>query len=187
MAAAAFSGSLEVFGEHWDLAGWHGMQGHNWGREHAPEYAWGQCLFLDAAGLPHCMVEGFSARIRIGKRLSPRMSAMVVRRGAQVFRFDRTLDFWRQRVTIDGLRWSLRLGSPDGEAHLEMEASRDAMVCLGYRNPNGRLAYCYNSKLARAQLRVNPVNDDAFTCTSAHGGALELLSLERDPHFRRVV
>lgn len=187
VAAAGFSGWCEAFGERWELAGWHGMQGHNWGREHAPEYAWGQCLFHDAAGLPHCMVEGFSARIRLGGRLSPRMSALVVRRGGQTLRFDRTLDFWRQRATVDGLRWSLRLGSGDGEAHLELEAARDAMVCLGYRNPDGRLAYCYNSKLARARLRVNPVNDDAFTCTSAHGGALELLSLERDPRVERVV
>lgn len=187
VAAATFSGQLDVFGERWDLAGWHGMQGHNWGREHTPEYAWGQCLFLDAAGAPHCMAEAFTARIRIGSRLSPRMSALVVRRGDQVFRFDRTLDFWRQRATVDGLRWTLRLGSPDGEAHLEMEAAHDAMVCLGYRNPDGRLAYCHNSKLARAQLRVNPVNDDAFTCVSAHGAALELLSLDRDPYFDRVV
>ncbi len=187
VAAATFSGRLDVFGERWDLGGWHGMQGHNWGREHSPEYAWGQCLFVDAAGAPHCMAEGFTARVRMGKRLSPPMSALVVRRGAQVFRFDRTLDFWRQRATVDGLRWTLRLGSPDGEAHLALEAAHDAMVCLGYGNPDGSLAYCHNSKLARARLSVNPVNDDAFTCESAYGAALELLSLARDPHFDRVV
>ncbi|TNF29315.1 MAG: hypothetical protein EP329_16080 [Deltaproteobacteria bacterium] len=185
--AVAFDGALEVFGERWDLTGWYGMQGHNWGREHAPEYAWGQSLFTDADGAPHCLVEAFSARIRLGGRLSPRFSAMVVRRGAQTYRFDRTLDFWRQRAHIDDLRWTLRLGSRDGEARLEMEAAADAMVCLGYRNPDGRLAYCYNSKLARVELKVNPVNEDAFTCTSAHGGALELLTPERDPRFPRVV
>ncbi len=35
------------------------MQGHNWGREHAFEYAWGQCLFPATELAPESMLEGF--------------------------------------------------------------------------------------------------------------------------------
>jgi len=185
--ALVFGGTLEVFGERWDLAGWRGMQGHNWGREHTAEYAWGQCHFPGDGGAADCVVEGFSARIRLGRRLSPRMSALVVRRGDAEYRFDRTFDFWRQRASIDDLRWTVELSSPDGEARLDLRADAQRMVCLGYRNPDGRLSYCYNSKLAAAELEVRPAVGEPFRCSSAHGGALELLSLERDPRFDRVV
>ena len=31
----------------WDVDGWPGMVGHNWGRRHSPLYAWGQCNAWD--------------------------------------------------------------------------------------------------------------------------------------------
>ena len=56
--ALHFSGTVELPWGTETLADWPGMQGHNWGKEHTFEYAWGQCLFpADDA-----MVEGFSAQ-----------------------------------------------------------------------------------------------------------------------------
>lgn len=75
---------------------------------------------------------------------------------------------------------------PGGDAWLEMTARPEETVCLGYRNPDGRLSHCFNSKLARVRLRVNPVNEEGFSCTSEHGGALELLRNEPDPRFAVV-
>ena len=49
------------------------------------------------------------------------------------------------------------------------------MVCLGYDNPDGERSYCFNSKLAEVTLEVRPADGASFTCTSAHGGALEFL------------
>ncbi len=182
-----FSGRVECFGEAMDLDGWHGMQGHNWGREHAWEYAWGQCLFPGATGKPHCMVEGFTGRIRVAGVVSPRMSAMVIRRGDRAYRFDGIFDFWRQRSEIGQTSWTLHLSGRDGEALLVMVADPSLMVCLGYQNPDRRISYCLNSKLARVHLRVNPRNDDAFQCQSEDGGALEFLRNDPDPRFHRVV
>lgn len=182
-------GTIEVFGETIDLDGWEGMQGHNWGDEHAWEYAWGHCPFVDESGSPFCWVEGFSARTRIAGRPTPIISALVIRRGDTEYRFDRLVDLWRQDATIDldDYVWRLDLRGPDGEVSLAMDADPDEMVCLGYHNPDGRLSYCLNSKLARVDLRVNPVNEAAFECTSDHGGALEFLRNSPDPNFDRVV
>lgn len=182
-----FTGTLEVWGETFEVADWVGMQGHNWGREHAWEYAWGQCNFTDDAGEPFCSAEGFSGRLRLAGRATPFLSALVVRRGEREYRFDRVFDFWRQEASVDDLRWTVALKSSDGEARMTMQASARDMVCLGYHNPDGRLSYCLNSKLARVELRVNPTNEEGFEVLSEHGGALEFLRNAPDARFAEVV
>lgn len=181
--ALRFSGRVTLPGGAVELSGWHGMQGHNWGKEHAFEYAWGQCLFpADDA-----MVEGFSGRVRVAGRTTPRISALVVRKGARTWRFDTLFDVWRQQADVSLDSWALTLRSGDGEATLQMDASGRPMVCLGYGNPDGQLSYCFNSKLAKVTLTVRPADDASFTCVSEHGGALEFLRREADPRFPHVV
>ncbi|MCC7386378.1 MAG: hypothetical protein IT384_31340 [Deltaproteobacteria bacterium] len=183
----SFDGRLEVFGETVALDGWQGMLGHNWGREHAFEYAWGQCAFLGPSRQPEAWLEGFSGRVKIGPATTPRLSALVLQRGGETFRFDRIFDPWNQQARIAPRRWSLALESAHARAELEMDASDRPMVCLGYRNPDGRLAYCTNSKLAKVRLRVEPRRGPSFDLESAHGGALEILTREAPDGFRRVV
>jgi hypothetical protein len=186
-----FSGSVDVAGELIDVTGWRGMQGHNWGKEHAFEYAWGQCLFPAAGGSastePDAMLEGFSARVMVGGRLTPRVSCLVVRRGGRELRFDTLFDLWRQRATVEADRWTLEVRGGDGTARLEMDAGGRPVACLGYRNPDGHRSYCFNSKLARVRLQVQPAKGAAFECVSEHGGALEFLRRTPDPRFSDVV
>ena len=85
------------------------------------------------------------------------------------------------------MTWALRVRGRDGAAFLTMKADPDEMACLGYRNPNDRVSYCMNSKLATVTLRVNPRTDDMFECRSAHGGALEFLRGEPDPRLGEVI
>ncbi len=185
--ALQFTGRLSVLGETIAIDRWPGMQGHNWGREHAFEYAWGQCLFPATGAGPEAMVEGFSARVKLRSTVSPRMSALVVRRGAETYRFDRIFDFWRQRATIDRWRWTATLTGSDGSASLTMDAGDMPIACLGYRNPDGHLSYCFNTKLAAVWLQVEPRSGARFQLESAHGGALELLRHEPDPRIKEIV
>ena len=180
-------GSIAVAGETLDVDGWWGMEGHNWARAHAWDYVWGPCVFLDDAGAPTCVAEGFTGRTRLAGIVTPPMSTLVVRRGSREYRFDGLFDVWRQRARIDDLRWTVRLRSKDGEAFLRMEADASEMACLGYPNPDGRLSYCFNSKLARTELRVKPARGEGFEVTSAHGGALEFLRNAPDPRFPKVI
>ena len=184
---ATFGGRLVWDDETWDLADWVGMQGHNWGDAHSPEYAWGQCVFLDGSGTPSAVVEGASGRIELGGRLSPLLSMLVVRRGGREYRFDRVVDLWRQRPDLAFPRWSLRMRGRDGEATLEMVARPEAMVCLGYQNPARPLSHCLNSKTARVRLEVRPRGGAAFELTSEHGGALEFLQADPEPRVQPVV
>ena len=183
-----FSGTIDVWGEQHDIRGWHGMQGHNWGQEHAWEYVWGQCHFASKgeAGTPNCSVEAFSGKLRLAGRATPFISAIVIRRGEREYRFDRLVDLWRQRPRVDDLMWTLEMRGRDGRAELKMDARPEEMVCLGYHNPDGRLSHCLNSKLAEVSLRVEPTGEPSFECRSAHGGALEFLRNEPDTRFRVV-
>jgi hypothetical protein len=170
-----FHGSLEVFGEKVPVEGWEGAQGHNWGKEHPFEYAWGQCNFPGKNGEPDTSAEGYSGRIKLGGRPSPRFSALVVRRGDREYRFDTTFDVWRQEAHLDRERWSVRFRGRDGEARWRMDGVGRPFVCLGYVNPDGHVSYCFNTKLADVLLEVQPRGEAPFTCRSAHGGALEFL------------
>ena len=185
--ALRFSGSVRWDDVEWSIDDWVGMQGHNWGPAHAPEYAWGQCIFSDTRGEPFCVVEGAAGRIRIGGTTSPVLALMTVRHGELEYRFDRLLDIWNRRTSIAFPDWTLRMKSPDGEALLSMRARPDRMVQLGYENPSGELSYCLNSKLAAVSLRMNPVDGHGFECTSEHGGALEFLRPEPAPEIGEVV
>ncbi|MFT3707865.1 MAG: hypothetical protein QM817_09430 [Archangium sp.] len=177
------SGAVHVAGEHVDITGWTGSQGHNWGREHSFEYAWGQAVFPEQ----DAFLEGFTGRVRFAGRTTPRMSALIVRHAGRELRFDRIFDPWRQEQHVETDRWEIRLRSNDGEAHLVMDSRDRGQACLGYLNPDGAMSYCFNSKLASVALEVRPSDGASFTLKSEHGGALEFLRREPDPRFTRVV
>ena len=181
--AAAFTGRLTWQGETWDLGSWVGMQGHNWGAAHSPEYAWGQCVFPEQ----DAVVEAASGRIELGSRTSPLFSMLVVRRGGEEYRFDRLIELWRQRPRIDFPQWTLAMKGAAGVAVLEMTGDPAAMVCLGYDNPARARSYCLNSKTARVRLRVTPRRGWAFELNSEHRGALEFLRPDEVPEVQPVV
>ena len=185
---ARFSGNLTWNHETWDLSGWHGMQGHNWGTAHSPEYAWGQCVFTssDPTG-PVAVVEAASGRIELGRRQSPLMSMMVVRHGDQEYRFDRIIDLWRQKPRLEFPAWHLEMRGSQGTAALGMTGSPSRMVCLAYQNPRRETSYCLNSKTSPVSLAVAPRKGPAFQLSSPHGGALEFLRPEQSPDVQPVV
>lgn len=175
-AARYFQGSVDIPGERWEVNDWVGMQGHNWGKEHAVEYAWGQCVFPGReSNEPTTMVEGFTARVRVAGVTTPRLSALVLRRGDQEYRFDGLFDAWRQEATLTDRRWTVRLTGAGGEVRLRMDATNRPVACLAYANPDRRVSYCFNTKLANVLLEVRPREGEAFHCQSVYGGALEFL------------
>lgn len=169
------NGHLRVGKKEIVVKNWLGMQGHNWGRAHPWEYAWGQCLFQNTAGEPIGFVEGFTGRIRIGRFLTPWVSAVVVRNQTREYRFDRLFDMWNQKALLEKDRWKVLLYNGHARMELEIEATPALQVCLSYANPDGRISDCVNSKLCRVRLHVFPKNEAAFEYRSEHTGALEFL------------
>jgi hypothetical protein len=66
---ARFEGRLEIDDEPYEIAGWPGMVGHNWGSEHAERWVWIEGTgFADAPGT---YFDAGAARVRLGGRTSP--------------------------------------------------------------------------------------------------------------------
>jgi hypothetical protein len=73
---ARFSGSYRVDGEEIRVDGWSGTQGHNWGRDHTYQYAWGHSNLLSLGGRPlsDTYFEGLTARVKLGAKVTPPLS-----------------------------------------------------------------------------------------------------------------
>lgn len=156
-------GEVSVNGRIWDVSGWPATIGHNWGRRHAPRYAWGHCNAWedgredDGSGQREredLVFEGVSAQLALGPVLSPASVLLFVRyRGReighrQVFGVGRC----EQEATFRRFRFRSRGGGSSIEG--ELWAETDDFVGLYYPNPDGTMIYCLNTKLARAMLAL---------------------------------
>ena len=82
---ARFNGELMVNDQRIAIDDWVGSQNHNWGQKHTDRYAWGQVAGFD--GVPEAFLECATASIRVGPLYTPPMSPVVLRLGAEEFRF----------------------------------------------------------------------------------------------------
>ncbi len=135
-----FDGEIRVGALAIPVKGWEGLRGHNWGREHAWTYAYGNChLWSDGT---RRTIDGFSAKIKLaGGVKSPWLSTVVSRNP------DLTLNrptSWFGGVEVTPLSWTLRRPS----STLSMRAVSHRMVGLRYAHPDGEESYCYNTKFA---------------------------------------
>ena len=142
-----FDGRVWLDGQPREIAGWVGLRGHNWGSEHAYSYAYGNCnLWEDGRARA---VDGFTARIRLGRRVSPPLSSLCVRAPEG----DRALNRpwqWPRHGEIGATSWHVRRPF----THLMLHCEPGDMVGLRYRQPRGGEQYCYNTKFAQVSLRL---------------------------------
>jgi len=150
----------------WDVSGWVGLRGHNWGREHAHTYAYGSCNLWDD-GDERRTVDGFTVRIVLGGRPSPWLTA-VVARGPDLAR--NGLRHWLGAGTVEPGRWAVSWPGPHRRrASLEMRTDPAAYAGLRYAHPDGRESYCYNTKFADVTWTVGA------TSATSRCGELEVL------------
>jgi hypothetical protein len=148
-------GTMTVNGERWEVDGWPGLYGHNWGRGNAHVYGWGHCnLWDDAEPGDALMFEGTSGRVKVGPVLTPMTTLFCVSYAGVRYYFNAAPDLVRNRGEITPRRWRFA-----GKNHLarvegELFASTDDFVGLYYANPDGSMTHCLNTKLAHARLEI---------------------------------
>jgi hypothetical protein len=141
-----FDGHIQIGEQRIDVNGWEGLRGHNWGREHAWTYAYGNCQLWDDGG--RRTVDGFSAKIRLpGGLKSPWLSTTVAR--SPDCNLNQPGD-WFGGVHLDPTSWTLTK-SPH---RLQMTTTAERMVGLRYAHPDGSESYCYNTKFAEVNWTV---------------------------------
>ncbi len=180
---ARFKGIIVVDGTPFDVDGWPGAIGHNWGRGHAFRYAWAQVnAFADAP--PGTVFEGASAKLKLGPVETPYMSVMWLRYGAREFDFRGVRHWFNRSVEVARYRWSFVAEGPEARLAGRFEARPDDLVGLVYRDPDGKQAFCLNSKIASCRLELSERTRRGFspvaTLVSEDAAALELLVRETD-------
>jgi hypothetical protein len=179
------TGTVKVRGETWDVGGWRGSLGHNWGTRHTHLYAWGQISSWDKLGTSpenasDLVFEAGTGRVKVGPIVVPPLTVIAVRFRGVRYEWNSLADLRSNRGAIhsDLRRWTFSgrnaLGSIEGELHAE---TRD-FVGLGYENPNGAMTYCLNSKIAHARIQLSVSGRAPLEATSS-AAALEIGT--RDP------
>ncbi len=161
----AVLGAAEIDGQRWMISGWRGMQGHNWGPEHTPAYAWIHCNSFEVerrGGDARAMhdgatgfIEGMAGRTRVGGGLTPWMSVFAMNVDGHTYRFDGPRAMLLSDVGVDPHHFRFRASAPGAELTGVVLARRDEMAGLVYENPDGTRVYCLNSKIASARFLLD--------------------------------
>jgi hypothetical protein len=156
-ADVSIDGTISFAGERLELSGAPGGQAHLWGSKHASRWAWVHCSDLrtsDGEPADDAFVDGVSVFVpRFGRELGPN-TPVVGRIGGSDFCATSPL-----RVLTNGSTFALtgwRFEAVQGRRKLvgEVHADRDQLAGVTYHDPDGELAYCYNSETATLRLRV---------------------------------
>ncbi len=174
---ARVSGRVVVNGASWDVSRWGATVGHNWGRRHAPHYAWGHCNVWHEAGAALAF-EGLTARAGVGALSLPAMTLLAVRHAGRTHTLTGALSMVKNHGDVSLRRWTFGGKGQHIAIEGEMRAETDDFVGLFYANPDGKTTHCLNSKLAHAELSVTLRGQPPMKLTS-NAAALEIGT--RDP------
>ena len=153
----AVSGTVQFAGRELVLDGARGAQAHLWGSKHASRWTWAHANDLrtpEGEPRPGAYLDGVSVYVpRLGRQLGP-STPLVGRFGGDDFRSTTPL-----RVTRNASRFGLttwRFEARDGKRKVvgEVDAPRSSLVGVTYHDPDGDLAYCYNSEVASMRLNL---------------------------------
>jgi hypothetical protein len=143
-------------GESLELAGTCGGQAHLWGSKHASSWAWVHCNdFTTEEGQPvDAFIDGVSAIVpRLGREVGPNTPVVARIDGAE-FRSTSPLRILRNHSSFGLEGW--RFEATDGALRVvgEVAPVRDQLAGVTYHDPDGQLAYCYNTETASMRLDI---------------------------------
>ncbi len=165
-------GRLDVDGETWELDGWPGMQGHNWGPRHSERYAWAHANCWDG-GHDDVWLEIAAVRIRVGGLLLPWLGTGAIHVGGQAHRFDGPRAILSPTVDVGTRHYRTSLRARGARIFLDARAETNALAGLHYESPDGTMTHCLNSKLAHATVRLERAGHPPLELVT-HALALEI-------------
>lgn len=175
---ARFQGRLEVNDEPFELSGWPGMIGHNWGTEHAERWVW-----LEGTGFPgspDTYFDAGAARVRLGSRVSPWIpSGMLVLDGV-AHRLGGLGAIRSAEIDEHPTVCSFRLPGKDIVVHGRISAPEKDFVGWVYADPDGPEHNTVNCSVADLELTIEQPGLPPRQLTLPAGGAYELGMRETD-------
>jgi hypothetical protein len=146
------SGFFEIEGERWDVSGYRGAQGHNWGRGHAHAYAWAHANALElapeSAQARDSWLELITGRVYVGPLLTPWLTCAGISIDQQLHRFDGLRSMLAREVHVDARSYQFHLRQDECEFEGKIVADPRLIAGLRYEDPDHETLSCLNSKLA---------------------------------------
>jgi hypothetical protein len=175
---ARFEGRLEIDDTSYELAGWPGMIGHNWGSEHAERWLW-----IEGAGFadsPGTYFDAGAARVRIGPRTTPWVpSGMLVLDGVP-HRLGGLGALRSARIDESPTVCSFLLPGKDVVVHGRVAAPQKDFVGWVYADPRGPEHQTVNCSVADLELTVERPGLPPRRLELPAGAAYELGMRETD-------
>ncbi len=153
----SIDGAVTLPNEALEISAARGGQAHIWGSKHARRWAWAHCNdfhALEGDPAPDTFVDAVSVFVaRLGREVGPN-TPVVGRIAGQDFSSTSPVRVLANPSTFALTGW--RFEAIDGGLKLigEVDADREQLVGVTYHDPDGELAYCYNSETATMRLQV---------------------------------
>jgi hypothetical protein len=155
--AFELEGTVSFDGRTLELEGARGGQAHLWGSKHAARWAWAHCNDLeglDGEPRPDAWIDGVSVFVpRFGREIGPN-TPVVGRFSGQDFASTSPLRVTRNESRFGLTSWRFEAVDGDRKLVVDVDAPREQLVGVTYHDPDGALAYCYNSETASMHVRV---------------------------------
>jgi hypothetical protein len=175
---ARFAGGLEVDGEAYELSGWPGMIGHNWGTEHAERWVWLEGTGF--AGAPDTYFDAGAARVRLGSRVSPWIPSGILSLDGVAHRLGGLGAIRSARIEEHPSVCSFTLPGKGVVVHGRVSAPEKDFVGWVYADPEGPEHNTVNCSVADLELTVERPGRPPRMLTLEGGGAYELGMRETD-------
>jgi hypothetical protein len=129
-----------------------GGQAHLWGSKHASRWAWAHCN--DFAGHEGAFLDGVSVFVpRFGREIGP-STPVVGRFLDEDFVATTPIAVMRAPSTFGLSSWHFESVAGKRKIVCEVDAPRQSLVGVTYDDPDGDLAYCYNSEASSMRVSV---------------------------------
>ncbi|MBI2520649.1 MAG: hypothetical protein HYV97_09535 [Bdellovibrio sp.] len=148
-----------------------GMNGHNWGKEHAYQYAYANCNEFSEEGKPlsETYFDCFSAKILLGPWKSPYLSAGSLFYKGKWYDFNRVLTCWRPRVEELTLKtyhvifknkeYEFDIMINGGGPSISVNGEGHAWATLAYDHPSRKISQVHNTKHAKGTAKLTRLKD----------------------------
>jgi hypothetical protein len=151
------SGWIDIAGRRIDIKRARGGQAHLWGAKHATRWAWVHCSDFtgtDGTARGDTFVDGVSVFVpRFGRELGPN-TPVVARIGGQDLLSISPLAVQRNPSEFGLDRWRFEARSSRRKLVGSVTARKEDLVGVTYHDPDGELAYCYNTEVADMRLEL---------------------------------
>ena len=165
--------------EPFELSGWPGMIGHNWGTEHAERWVWLEGTgFADAPGT---YFDAGAARVRLGSRISPWIPSGMLVLDGEPHRLGGLGAIRSARIEEQPTVCSFFLPGKDVVVHGRVSAPEKDFVGWVYADPKGPEHNTVNCSVADLELTVERPGLPPRELTLPGGGAYELGMRETGP------